>query len=329
MVLVFLIATTVLLIVTRERGPVSWVREADGGCRAGLFAIPNNPLPPTLRHILGERAAERGAQTRANLAVSLNELPAEFFPATNVNVNCEHGSYDSTAVNVYVVSRDPESHFSWAKGTILTRPDAHHVLVLGEGFWSFFDQAWQPILAWREGVSDEAFLQAFGDYAAELYDFYLEWSIAHELAHMKLGHVAHSGWWQNTDQQAMETAADIEAARTMRGNYRQITPQLLGLVNETMKLEFARTYGRAWKPTDGPGFEYDWANPERGFANSRWKLTILSTSKTHPPFLLRSISMLEASSTVALEQQPNSVWSAAVNRLARRLRERIRVKAAG
>ncbi len=324
-VAVFVLAIVGLVVGTREEGTTTWAQDALDGCHAGLFAVPRNPLPPTLRRLLGAGAAQRGVQTRDGLVVSLNELPGEFFPSTRVNINCEHAPYDPTAVNIYVISRDPEDRFSWARSTILTRPDAGRVLILGEGFWAFFDEAWQPILAWRKEVTNESFLKAIGDYAAELYDFYLEWSIAHELAHMKLGHKPHSGWWQNSDQQAMETAADTEAARMMRTNYRQITPQLLGLINETMKVEFPRTYGRPWRPTDGPAFEYDWAHPEMGFANSRWAIKLRSTSTTHPPFLIRSIAMLEAASGVALEQEPDSAWSAAVNKLARRLKQRVTV----
>jgi hypothetical protein len=311
----------VLLLVLRE--PASWAHTANGACEAGVFEMPSNPLPPQLRQLLGQRASQQGAETLSTLRVHLNELPREFFGDIPVNLNCKPTSYDSAAVNIYFVARDPQGVFTWSRRRITTVANAQRVLVFGESFWAFFDDAWRPILAWRGEVDDPSFLEAFGDYVAELYDFYLEWSIAHELAHVKLGHRTHELPWHTAESRAIESAADIEAARMMRANFRQITPQLLGLIKETMKFEFSRTYGREWRPTDGPAFEYMWS--EERFANSRWHITLPASNSTHPPFLIRSIAMLEATSRVAMDQSPGSAWPAAVNALAQRLQQRVQI----
>ena len=146
----------VLLVVFRE--PPKWADSANKACKAGVFAMPSNPLPPQLQQLLGARASQRGAETLSTLRVHLNELPREFFGDVNVNLNCMPTSYDPTAMNIYFVARDPEQAFTWSKGRITTVADARRVLVFGESFWAFFDDAWQPILAWRGEVDDSAFL---------------------------------------------------------------------------------------------------------------------------------------------------------------------------
>jgi hypothetical protein len=236
---------------------------------------------------------------------SLNELAAQAFPEVPVNINCERSPYDPNMVNVYIVASDPDNQFQWADGLILTRSDASRVLILGPHFWSFFADAWRPILKWPNEVASPEFAQAAAEYYVPLYELYLQWAVAHEMGHIKLGHKPQEHWWDRPKQQQLEIAADFEAASMLRLNYYQITPTLLGLVKETMKSEFATTYGRPWTEADGEPFAYSWLNPESGFTSSTWELRIRACDSTHPPFLLRSVSMLDAASTVALEQTGN------------------------
>ena len=184
--LAFVVGLAAPLFFVREES--SWQATAAQACGASLFEFPQDPLPPQLRDLLGPRAQQRSEETVETLRVALNELPGEFLADVNVSLNCVPSSYDASGVNVYFVARDPQQKFSQAKGRITTWTDANHVLVFGQDFWLFFEEAWRPILAWRGEVNDADFLEAFGDYVAELYQFYLEWSIAHELGHMKLGH---------------------------------------------------------------------------------------------------------------------------------------------
>jgi hypothetical protein len=295
--LTFLLVAS-LIIFLRDFDQRKWPEIAADGCQAGAFTIPQSLIPPELRDLLGDEAPAKEAELRDLLLVTINELAARELPNASVNFNCKIASYDSTALNVYLVGNDPQNRFRWAKGTILTRSDAHQVLVLGNEFWNFFGKAWEPILNWRKEVSNRELLKAFGDYYFELYELYLEWAIAHELGHMHLGHHPQWTWWGNQDQQRLELEADIEAAKTIRRNYMQITPQLLGLVNETMKYEFQETYDRPWSISDGEPFR----SVGDGFISSSWRIQLNFCNSTHPPFLLRSLSMIEASAEVGIEQ---------------------------
>ena len=314
---------TVLVVGARILGraePPSWPKKAEEGCAQGDFGLPDHLLPPELRSLLGDRADQKASEIRTEVFTTLNDLIAESFPNTPLNLNCERGAYDRSGINVYVITRDPNHHFSWANKRILTIAETPRVLILGQDFWDFFNDAWHPILRWRGEVSDKDWLAAFGDYVSELYKFYLEWAIAHELGHMKLGHGEHRARWHDSEKPALELAADIEAARTLRRLYSQITPQLLGLINETMKYYFHDTYQRDWGKQDGEAFMSALGT---GFVESEWTISIEDCSATHPPFLIRSISMLEAASSVAFEQNPRSEWQSAVHELALHLKKRV------
>jgi hypothetical protein len=65
-----------------------------------------------------------------------------------------------------------------------------------------------------------------------------------------------------------------------------------------MKYEFAKTYGRPWAATDGEPF----TGLGPGFIVSSWPIELNYCDSTHPPFLLRSLSMIEAAAQVANEQ---------------------------
>ena len=292
------VLTAILVYVFRNVNENTWPELAAEGCRARVFTIPNNLLPPDLRVLLGPEAAQRESELRNALPVTINELADRELPAVRVNLNCRSSDYDPNALNVYIVGNDTRGQFKWAEGMILTRSDGHDVLVIGKDFWDFFARAWRPILDWRMQTTNTDFLQALGDHDFELYQFYLEWAIAHELGHMRLGHYPQTAWFDNEKQRRLELEADIEAARTIRGNYMQITPQLLEVVNESMKYEFTQTYHRAWSGSDGEPFQMVGA----GFVTSSWTIDLNYCDSTHPPFLLRSLSMIEAAAKVGNEQ---------------------------
>jgi hypothetical protein len=300
--LAFMALLALLLHFFQDYEQPTWPQVAMQGCAEKNFSIPSTLLPPELVTLLGNNAAIREQELRSSLLTSIDELAAQAFPGVPINVNCERAPYEPNMVNVYMVANDPHNRFLWADGLILTRSDAGNVLVLGPRFWTFFREAWRPVLSWPKEVSSPEFASAAAEYYVPLYELYLQWAIAHELAHIKLGHKPQEFWWERSKQQRLEIAADVEAARMLRTDYYQVTPTLLGLVKETMKFEFATTYGHPWTAADGEPFTYNWLSPESGFASSSWHLKIRACDLTHPPFLLRSVSMLEAASTVALEQ---------------------------
>jgi hypothetical protein len=270
--------------------PSGWAETAAQGCRSHIFELPPSLLPPELAVLLCDTASQRDKELRSELLTSIHEFAGEALPKVPVNINCEQGSYDPSALNVYFVARDPEEQFGWAKGLILTRSDASRVIVLGPQFWSFFAQAWAPIWNWQNEASDPDFRSALGTYYLDIYDFYLKWAVTHEMGHIRLGHHAQRGLWLSHNEQGNELAADIEAARIMQRQYHLISGYLLGLVNETMKAGFYQTYHRKWQVADGDPLE------------SEWKLRAVQCDRAHPPFVVRSLSMLEAASEVQEEQ---------------------------
>ena len=300
---VFCVLLLSLLHFVRDYDQPTWTEMAAQGCSDKTFALPASILPPELVALLGTDATSRNEQLRNSLLVSFNELGAHAFPGARVNVNCEFAAYDPNMVNIYVVASDPDNRFAWASGLVLTRSDAGRVLVLGPHFWDFFREAWRPVLIWPSETTSPAFASAAGEFYIPVYEIYLQWAVAHELGHMKLGHSPLRYWWDRSQQRQQETAADVEAARMLRSDYYQITPHLLGLVQETMKSQFESTYHRPWSKTDGEPFEYSWFQPDKGFRISDWHVRVKDCDPTHPPFLLRSLSMLEAASAVALEQR--------------------------
>lgn len=273
-----------------QEEPVTWTEVAAEGCSSKVFDLPASMLPPELVTLLGDTATQRDAELRNELLTSINEFAGEAFPGVPVSVNCDGGSYDPAALNVYFVAHDTEQHFQWAKGIILNRSDASRVIVFGQGFWEFFGQAWSPIWEWKNEVSDRDYLSALADYYLDAYRFYLEWAVAHEMGHIRLRHHAHTGFWHTSEEQEMEVAADVEAARIMRRQYHLLSGFLLGVVKESLKSEFYETYHRQWRQRDGDPFQSD------------WKIKVTQCSETHPPFILRSISMLEAAARVEQEQ---------------------------
>lgn len=281
----------------------TWSEIAVQGCSDKSFALPDSVLPTELAALLGKDAARRNEELRNSLLVSFHELGAHAFPGARINVNCELAAYDPSMVNIYVVASDPRNHFSWANGLVLTRSDAGRVLVLGPHFWDFFHEAWKPVLVWPQETPSPDFASAAGEFYVPVYEIYLQWSIAHELSHMKLGHSPLGYWWDRSQQRQQEIAADVEAARMLRSDYYQITPHLLGLIQETMKSQFEVTYHHPWAKRDGEPFEYSWFRPEQGFRTSEWHIRVEVCDPTHPPFLLRSLSMLQAASAVAIEQR--------------------------
>ena len=287
-----------LVYLFRDFDEREWPDIAAEGCHAGIFTMPRSLIPPELRDLLGAEAPAKEVELQNALAVTVSELAARELSTASINLNCGTSDYDSNALNVYVIGNDPEKRFAWARGMILTRDDGHQVLVMGDEFWDFFGKAWKPILNWRKELSSPVLDQALGDYYFELYQFYLEWAIAHELGHMRLGHHPQTTWWDNAEQRRLELQADVEAARAIRGNYMQITPQLLGLISETMKYEFERTYHRPWSASDQEPFR----SIGPGFVTSAWTIELNHCNSSHPPFLLRSLSMVEASAQVGIEQ---------------------------
>src|SRR6267378_3488194 len=177
----------------------TWTQVADQGCRSNAFALPSSILPPELAVLLGNTAPLRDKELRSELLTSIDEFAAEAFPEVPVNINCERASYDPSALNVYFVAHDPDQQFLWAKGLILTRSDANRVIVLGPQFWDFFAQAWGPIWEWKNETSDADFLSALGSYYLDAYGFYLEWAVAHEMGHIRLGHHPTTGFWHTSD----------------------------------------------------------------------------------------------------------------------------------
>jgi hypothetical protein len=282
----------VLLInrFTQER-PAAWAQLAGDGCRAGRFALPPSILPPELARLLGDAAVQRDREIRSEFLTSVHEFAGEAFSGVPLNINCERSAYDPTSLNIYFVADDPDQRFSWSKGLILTRSDASRVIVFGPEFWDFFAQAWKPIWDWRNRTSNRDFLSALGGYDADIYLFYLEWAVAHEMGHIRLGHHSPKGLWLTQEDQGVELAADIEAARIMRRQYHLISGYLLGLVNETMKAGFYETYHREWQQGDGDPLRSD------------WKLHAVQCDRSHPPFVIRSLSMLEAAGRVSQDQR--------------------------
>jgi hypothetical protein len=70
-----------------------------------------------------------------------------------------------------------------------------------------------------------------------------------------------------------------------------------------MKYYFGRTYGRPWTSQDGEAFE---SNGVASFRTTDWHVDVATClMPTHPTFLLRSVAMLDAISTVAKEQAAN------------------------
>jgi hypothetical protein len=274
----------------KER-PTAWAQLAEEGCRARRFAWPSSILPPELAQLLGNAAPQREQELRNEFATSIHEFAGEAFPGVPVNINCEGSPYDPGSLNIYFVADDPDQQFSWSKGLILTRSDASRVIVFGPEFWDFFAQAWKPIWEWRNSTSNHDFLSSLGEYDVNLYQFYLEWAVAHEMGHIRLGHHSSKGFWLTQEDQSLELAADMEAARIMRRQYHSISGYLLGLVNETMKAGFYETYHREWQQSDGDPLRSD------------WKLRALQCDRSHPPFVIRSLSMLEAASRVSQEQR--------------------------
>jgi hypothetical protein len=273
-----------------EDEPPTWAQQANQGCRSKVFDLPTSILPPDLVTLLGDTASRRDAELRSELLASINEFAGQAFPGVPVNLNCDRSSYDPDALNVYFVARDPDQQFLWAKGIILDRSDANRVIIFGQEFWEFFGQAWGPIWGWKNEVSDRDYLSGLADYYLDAYGFYLEWAVAHELGHIRLGHHARAGLWRTSEEQQMEVAADIEAARIMRRQYHLLSGYLLGLVKETLKSGFYETYHRRWKQEDGDPFQSD------------WRIRVKQCSETHPPFIVRSLSMLEAAANVEQEQ---------------------------
>lgn len=267
-----------------------WAEMATQGCRSHLFELTPSLLPPQLAGLLGDAASQRDKELRSEFLASIHEFAGEAFRNVPVNINCELGAYNSSAVNIYFVARDPEQQFVWAKGLILTRSDASRVIVFGPQFWDFFAQAWAPIWNWQNEVPRQDFRSALASYYPDIYLFYLEWAVAHEMGHIRLGHHAQNGLWISRDEQDIELAADIEAARIMRTQYHPISGYLLGLVEETMKAGFYQTYHREWTPSDGDPLEAD------------WKLKAVQCDRAHPTFVARALSMLEAAVKVQEEQ---------------------------
>ena len=307
LVIFFPIAFCVLLLLllhfVQDYDQPTWSQIATQGCSEKSFDLPASVLPPELTTLLGTNAKSRNEELRNSLLVAFHELGRHAFPGVPVNVNCELAAYDPNMLNIYIVASDQYNRFAWANGLILTRSDASRVLVLGPHFWDFFHEAWRPILIWPKETHSAEFASAAGEFYVPVYEIYLQWAVAHELGHMKLGHSPPRYWWDRSRQQQQETAADVEAARMLRSNYYQITPHLLGLVQETMKFQFEGTYHRSWTKADGEPFTYSWFQPDNGFQESAWHIRVDDCDPTHPPFLVRSLSMLEAASAVALEQR--------------------------
>jgi hypothetical protein len=243
-------------------------------------------MPPEVVTLLGNSAPQRDAQLRSELLAAINEFAGEAFPGIPININCEQGPYDPAAINIYFVARDRDQQYVWAKGIILNRSDAGRVIVFGQDFWDFFGQAWGPIWQWKNEVSNRDYLSALGSYYFDCYEFYLEWAVAHEMAHIRLGHHAHVELWPVSREEPQEVAADIEAARIMRRQYHLLSGFLLGVVKETLKFGFSETYHRHWTREDGDPFE------------SSWRVEVVQCSETHPPFLVRSLAMLKAAARV-------------------------------
>jgi hypothetical protein len=276
----------------------AWPETARTSCESHRFAMPQHILPPELRVLLGDRSNATDARLKDSFKVAIVELVAHSFPGTPVNINCELGAYRSDAVNIYMVASDPDQTFRSMHGMILTRSDAERVLVMGDEFWNFFFTAWRPILEWQSQMSSPDRNEALADQYIEGYEFYLEWAVAHELGHMRLGHRP-APWYKHSQQRTMELAADVEAAKSLKAEYFQITGHLLGLIKETMKYQFELTYHRPWQASDGEAFES--FGPD-SFRETPWHVTLFVCDSTHPPFLMRSIGMLEAVATIAKEQ---------------------------
>lgn len=276
--------------LTQER-PIGWAELAQEGCRARQFALPTTILPPELAQMLGADVAQKQQEVRTEFLTSVNEFAGEAFPGVPINLNCERSAYDPASLNVYFVARDPDQKFSWSKGLILTRSDAGRVIVFGPEFWEFFAQAWKPIWDWRNTTSNADFRSALAIYDLDAYRFYLEWAVAHEMSHIRLGHRPPKGLWLTQEDRSVELAADMEAARIMRRQYHLISGYLLGLISETMKAGFYETYHREWQQGDGDPLRSD------------WKLHAVQCDRSHPPFVIRSLSMLEAAARVSQEQR--------------------------
>jgi hypothetical protein len=247
-------------------------------------------IPPELAVLLGDTASQRDTELRSEFLTSINEFAAYAFPGLRVNINCDESSYDPSALNIYFVARDPDQQFLWSKGLIVNRSDASHVIIFGEQFWEFFAQAWGPIWRWKNETTDRDFLSGLADYDLNAYEFYLEWAVAHEMGHIRLGHKAGAELWHTAEEQRTEVAADVEAARIMRSQYHLLSGNLLGLVKETLKSGFLETYNRRWQQQDGDPLLADWT------------IRVKQCDVAHPPFIVRSLSMLEAAAKVEQEQ---------------------------
>jgi len=290
--IVLLISCAALMAINQLVGdePSSWAQVAEQGCSSKAFDLPTSVLPPELAGLLGNTASQRDKELRSEFLASIDEFAGQAFPGVPVNINCERASYDPAALNIYFVARDPDQQFVWAKGLILNRSDASRVIIFGQEFWEFFGEAWGPIWGWRHETSDPGYLSALADYTLDEYLFYLEWAVAHEMGHIRLGHHAAAEHWHTAAEQQREVAADMEAARILRRQYHLVSGYLLGLVKETLKSGYYETYHRRWQREDGDPLD------------AEWTIEVKQCDTAHPPFIVRSLSMLEAAAKVEEEQ---------------------------
>jgi len=264
-----------------------------------------------------------GQTAASELRIAFTEIGGGFFPGREVNVNCESQAYCPECLNIYVVRHDPKGLFADLASNTQALAAPPRTIILGQAFWAAFDEAWEPLLSWRDEVEDPAFRRAHAQLMTEHYGLFLQWLVAHEAAHLQLGH--------NTQLSAslatlrtQELAADLAAARLLKKNATQITPQLLGLSNEWMKRLFGENHGRPWRFSDGPAFQ---SALDGGFISTTWHVTISDYSlRSHPPFVIRILSMLEAAATVAAEQNPRSNWAFQVRAIAKKTQARITVR---
>lgn len=321
-----------LSLLREEQSRTPWDQLAVIGCSQGAFGIPVRPLPRKVAEALGEDVHHQIATMRNAFVVALNEIPPMFFPDTQINLNCDKDAYLPSGVNIYVVNDDRMRVFDEARGRILVYPGPGNIVIFGDEFWWFFLEAWEPIIGWSkevEGGGEEAklFIEAHAEYLLEPYGLFLEWALAHELAHLKLGHVPAAMGADFAQLQRMELEADIEAMRTLSENYHPSSGHLLGLLAELMKQEFGKARGRAWETSDGKPFDVSWApGGTKGVTVSPWRIPVLVSDAGHPPVILRTLSMLEASATVALERKPDSSWSRSVLDLVREVRGHLVVR---
>ena len=285
--------------------------------------MPDAPLPEEISKYLGSRKKPAASEIRERLKVAIYELANATFPGKPVNLNCELAPYDEQAVNVYIVDQDPQEYFSWAWGNIRVHLDVPNVIIFGQHFEEFFRQAWRPILALADGATNPVFFEGWSEFSTEVYGFYLEYVFAHELGHLKLNHRSLELEKLSVEElQRVELDADIHAAKLLRNSFFQVTPQFLGLLVEWMKFQFQSTYGREWTQADGQPFEYQ---GRAGFSTSSWHVDVEDPGTTHPPFILRDLSMIEALALVKLEEDPTNDWAISIKDLVANLKGRIRV----